>query len=104
MKEEIVDGLRNAIEHGSSLEKAKDSFTNAGYNRYEVDAAARIVSSGGGASRIISNDGESTDEIPRETEIEKKDDEKKWLLIILIVVALLVLLGAVGYLIYVLLK
>ena len=53
MKEEIVAGLRNAIEHGDSLEGASRTFINAGYNQYEVEAAARIVSSNGGVSNIV---------------------------------------------------
>ena len=105
MKEELVAGLRNALEHGASLEEARNSFLNAGYNRIEVESATREVSSGGGASKIISNyETPVQNEVPRETQvekpIEKKKDGKKILLIGLIVLALIALLGAVGYLIY----
>lgn len=37
---EIVEGLRNAIQRGYSLEQAKQSFINAGFNREEVESAA----------------------------------------------------------------
>lgn len=44
MKEEISSGIKNAIERGSSLEKAVQSFINAGYNPDEVNQAAAMVS------------------------------------------------------------
>lgn len=50
MNEEIYSGLKNAIEHGSSLESAVQSFINAGYNSQEVHEAAGMFSSG-----VISN-------------------------------------------------
>lgn len=39
--DDIKGGLRNAVERGESLEKAKQSFINAGYNSLEVEQAAR---------------------------------------------------------------
>lgn len=44
--EELTSGLKNAIENGSSLEQAKRSFINAGYNQREVEQAAKEISSG----------------------------------------------------------
>src|SRR3989344_4686082 len=42
-KEEIIQGLKNAIERGSDLEQAKQSFINAGYDEREInDAAASL--------------------------------------------------------------
>lgn len=41
--EEIAGGLRNALERGESLAKAKQSFLNAGYKPEEIDAAAQKV-------------------------------------------------------------
>lgn len=46
MKDEIVAGLQNAIEHGASLDEAVKSFINAGYNSAEVKQAAQEVTSG----------------------------------------------------------
>lgn len=43
---EILGGLRNAIERGQSLEKAVQSFINAGYNARLVQEAANELSSG----------------------------------------------------------
>ena len=45
-KEEIIAGLKNAVENGSSLEQAKASFLNSGYNPKEVEQAAREISAG----------------------------------------------------------
>lgn len=36
---EITGGLKNAIERGESIEKAKQSFINSGYNPEEVEQA-----------------------------------------------------------------
>ena len=47
VKEEIaaiLGGLKNAIERGESIEKAKSTFLNAGYKSEEVDDAAGLLS------------------------------------------------------------
>jgi len=46
MKEEILAGIKVAIENGSSSDSAKQSFINAGYNPQEVNAAAEMLASG----------------------------------------------------------
>ncbi|MEK6889661.1 MAG: hypothetical protein AABW82_00875 [Nanoarchaeota archaeon] len=43
---EIIGGLRNALERGQSLERAVQSFINAGYNPRTVQEAANELSSG----------------------------------------------------------
>jgi len=53
MKEEIAAGLKNAVERGTSIDQAIQSFINAGYNAAEVNEAALLVSSG--AMTIINN-------------------------------------------------
>ena len=52
MREDIIAGLKNALERGESLEKAVQSFINAGYNPAEVREAAESLSQG---SMSISN-------------------------------------------------
>ena len=42
-KAELIGGIKNALEKGESLEKAKQSFLNAGYKKEEVEEAAREV-------------------------------------------------------------
>ena len=46
IKDEIIGGLTNAMEHGSTLEQAVQSFINAGYNSQEVRVVAQQLSSG----------------------------------------------------------
>ena len=46
MREDIVAGLKKALERGVPLEKAVQSFVNAGYNPVEVKQAAQSLSSG----------------------------------------------------------
>jgi len=45
VREDIVAGLRNAIERGSSIEQAKMSFISAGYPREEVEEASQFIHS-----------------------------------------------------------
>jgi len=53
MKDEIIGGLKNAIERGYTLEQAMASFVNAGYNPTQVQAAAESLSQG--ATTIMSS-------------------------------------------------
>ena len=46
MNEEILAGIKNAIERGYSLEQAVQSFINAGYNAMEVRNIAETFSTG----------------------------------------------------------
>ena len=46
MREDILRGLKNAIERGEPLEKAVQSFINAGYNPVEVKQAAESMIGG----------------------------------------------------------
>lgn len=45
MRDEIQSGIRNAIERGSTLEEAIQSFISAGYNPVEVKEAANSMGS-----------------------------------------------------------
>ena len=53
MIDEMASGLRNALERGSSIESAVESFINAGYNPDEVREAARMITEG--ATALIAN-------------------------------------------------
>lgn len=46
MKEEIVEGLKNALSHGASLDNAVRSFLAAGYSPNDVNEAALSLTSG----------------------------------------------------------
>ena len=41
--EGILGGLKNAIERGADLEKAKLTFLNAGYSEADVDEAIKLL-------------------------------------------------------------
>ncbi|MCK9568192.1 hypothetical protein M0R72_04540 [Candidatus Pacearchaeota archaeon] len=43
VNEEIVGGIKNALEHGDSLKDAMMSFFNAGYDRKEIEEAAATL-------------------------------------------------------------
>lgn len=43
VSEEIVGGIKNALERGNSLRDAMISFFNAGYDRKEIEEAAAIL-------------------------------------------------------------
>ena len=45
-KEEILAGLKNAIDRGESLERAMKSFANAGYNTRDIQEAANQIQLG----------------------------------------------------------
>ena len=53
MKDEIQSGLKNAIERGSTLEAAIQTFINAGYNPVEVREAAKDLIAG--ATSVLSS-------------------------------------------------
>ena len=108
MKDEIISGLRNAMNHGSSLEQAVRSFINAGYNSQEVQESARIISSGVSGLVYAPESGRENKEnelppLPSEKNEKKKSHGKTWLVIVLIVV-LLGVLGGIGLLLYGILK
>jgi len=42
-REEIVEGLRQAVSKGEQLEKAMASFSNAGYPKEDIEEAARVL-------------------------------------------------------------
>ena len=109
MKNEILAGLKNALDRGQSLEQAIHSFINAGYNPQEVREVARTLSSG--ASEIIYSDvedeernysaeQEQTREIIKNPNSGRERKGRKILLIGIIIIVLLVFLGALGYLIF----
>ncbi len=51
MNADIISGIKNAVEHGSTLQEAVQSFLNAGYSATEVEEAARYLT--GGATTAV---------------------------------------------------
>ncbi len=99
MKEEIAAGIRNALERGSSVEEAIQSFINAGYNSDEVRQAADLVMHG--ATSIISPTENSAGNPPvnaesNQTVIIPEPKKSGKLKAILLITTLVILLGALG--------
>ncbi len=44
INEEILGGLKTALEKGESMKRAMMTFFNAGYNKVEIEEAARALS------------------------------------------------------------
>jgi hypothetical protein len=110
MKEDILAGLKNALERGSSLEVAAQSFINAGYNPVDVKEAASVISSG--ASNLVSSISPSRNEsvvskskssltLPTQNQImnnpyiQSNKPKKNTTLIIMLVLILLMLVGSI---------
>jgi hypothetical protein len=47
-KQEIISGIKNAMERGYSLDLAVQSFANAGYSKQDVEDSARVLGYSGG--------------------------------------------------------
>jgi len=100
MKNEIGAGLKNALERHQSLERAMQSFINAGYNEQEVRAAGNDISAG--ASDIVYSEKREKKGMPAVPERKiKKKKGKKVVMVLGIIFSLVIFLGAVGYLLYV---
>lgn len=87
MNEEILSGLRGAVDRGFSLGDSAQSFINAGYNPSEVREAASLLSRGFSPLPVQVKEAEvPKEEAPKPT----LSPRVKWILIVL---AILVVLG-----------
>jgi hypothetical protein len=103
MQNEISAGLKNAIERGSTLEAAVQTFIRAGYNPEKVKVAALAFSSSGtSTTEMMNSPAQEESYLPQLPSPEEKKEHKA-LLILIIIIALLVLIGSIGYLLYILL-
>ena len=97
-REEIIGGLKNALERGDSLEKAVQSFVNSGYNPQEVRTAANDLSHG--ATAIVHRQEKGSEEELPELPAKKKKSKTKIILIIAIILFLLILIRAVLFTVF----
>ena len=112
MRDEIYYGIKNAIERGSSLEEAAQSFVNSGYNPEEVREAVSMISQG--ATNIVQsvsnvpNSSEKSFPVdsktalqqptlagPNQTQKIKLSEKSNKGLIIFLIIILLVLVGGI---------
>ena len=123
MKEELLGGLKNAIERGSSLEKAVQSMINSGYNPKEVREAADLLTKGGAISMIAKPSpgmpkmpaqppSKQLPKLPspkpsavhlaqlKQPEIKKKKSTGTKILIIGLIILLIIFIGAIALIIF----
>lgn len=88
-KREITAGIKNAIEHGSSLEQAKQSFANAGYNPQDVEDSSSSLS---GAISYNASIQVPNPEIPKPM-FQIQENKSNILIIALIIILISLILG-----------
>tara|TARA_Y100000310_G_C20654442_1_gene801248 strand:+ start:315 stop:782 length:468 start_codon:yes stop_codon:yes gene_type:complete len=69
MNKDILEGLKVAVARGESLKQAMQSFYNAGYERKEIEEAAKDVQHNISEEQIK---GKTPDIIPKQKRIDKK--------------------------------
>jgi hypothetical protein len=117
MREEIIGGIRNAMERGASMDDAIQSFINAGYNLNDVEEVKNYLLESGATTMIYpikvaeeqpekKEDNKTVSPITGQPEEEirklvqttstiKNGGPKKKVLIIFIISLLLMILGAI---------
>ncbi|MDH3352979.1 MAG: hypothetical protein OEL87_00850 [Nanoarchaeota archaeon] len=99
-EEELVGGLKNAVERGSTLKNAMQSFINAGYSQAEIFGASQKVNHTN--SRVIAPTNYATiqapisgrQQLPTTPIPSQKEKVSTKLLIILISISVFILIGA----------
>lgn len=92
-KEEISYGLKQAVEKGESLEKAKKSFINAGYSQQDVEDSAKALD---GVLSLMPEENQALE--LSETNLNPQEHKSSTLKVLIIVLAV-ILLALVGFLI-----
>jgi len=114
-RQDIVSGLRNAVERGYSIDVAISSFVNSGYKKEEVEEAAAYI----GNLPAIAPQKKITQQIPampnaiQETSTpgiipqpieavqqKQKKSRKGIILVVALGIILLALVGVLAYLIF----
>jgi len=123
-REEILEGLKNALERGERLESAVQSFISAGYSAQEVQEAARALNAGvissmpatyaplpqtqtpikqiqqavqPNAPKILPQSGVLA---TQKSEEEKKQERKSLIILIIIILVALVVIGIGGIMLF----
>lgn len=98
--QEILGGLRHALNKGETLEKAMTSFYNAGYEKGEIEEAARFIQQGGTQISPPKETKSTPVQLEPKSKISSYGQEKykkpnpvkkagKWLLTAIIIVAII---------------
>ncbi len=98
MRQDIIAGLRNAVERGYSLDQARNTLINSGYNLNDVNESVAYMTGGlAGAGQQQQIQPQNS---PQQTQTEEKSKKKfPWvvvllstLLIVFVIVLILVLI------------
>lgn len=92
-EEELIGGIKNALERGEILAKAKQSFLNAGYNPTEIQAAIQKI-----PASVHQNSKSLNQQLPSQTApIQKQQPAStaKTIIILSIVGLVILILAAV---------
>ena len=90
---ELIGGMRNALERGETLNKAKQSFINAGYKNDEVESAAQQLSQTSSFNALPQTNQNPQNPKNLLQNLPAKHLSKRFV-IILIVLGALILIGA----------
>lgn len=89
MNEDIMAGLKIAMERGESIGDAMQSFKNAGYTASEIEEAASIISKGFSQLPTVAEASKSAEAIPpKPKEISPRAKQIIIILIILVLVGI----------------
>jgi hypothetical protein len=92
MRQDIVIGIRNALERGYSIQQAKATLVNAGYNHSEVEEVASYLT--GGLNTTPQNP-QNLQSLPKQyttQNTKKSNNVLTWILFSLIVVTAIALI------------
>ncbi len=87
---EISGGLKNALDRGEPLSKAKQSFINAGYTPREVQEATQMI-----RSSPMQNVKPLSPSISQPTPIKQSSSKKT--IIIIAIIGVVILIGALVF-------
>ena len=98
----LIGGLKNAIERGETLQKAAQSFLNAGYSKEEVSAAttkipALNIQQKAPIAPVKTSKplNQPVKQVPKNVVVPPKKQASKTMKILLITISALVLIGVV---------
>ncbi len=109
---DLTSGLKNAIERGSSLEKAMQSLINAGYSQQEVREAANSLTQGATTitrphinlpHRRVDGEEQHLQQLQKQEPLQQPQSpssKKTIFLIIILILFLILILGGIGALVY----
>lgn len=98
-EQELIGGLKNAILRGESIQKAKQSFINAGYKPQEIEKASQKISTTSKTNQQLpsqSPNPNQTNQQPsgKPQSIKQPKPLSKKFLIILILISIIIIAGA----------